>query len=117
MKKSNQQITALIGYLNVAAEEHDTALWRDLAKRLGKSSRRWANVNISKIAKHLNADEIALVPGKVLGDGAATDIKVAAVNFSAQAREKIEAAGGTCYGIRDLVEQHADGKNIRIIGG
>jgi len=117
MKKSNQQITALIGYLNIAAEEHNTDLWRDLAKRLGKSSRRWASVNISKIAKHLNTGEIALVPGKVLGDGIVTDIKVAAINFSAQARKKIESAGGTCYSIRDLVEQHADGKNIRIIGG
>jgi ribosomal protein L18E len=42
---------------------------------------------------------------------------VAAVHFSAQAREKIEAAGGACYTIPELVEQHADGKNIRIIGG
>ena len=62
-------------------------------------------------------NEIALVPGKVLGDGTATGIKVAAVNFSAQARQKIEAAGGTCYTIPELVQQHTDGRNIRIIGG
>lgn len=117
MNKSNLQITELIDYLTAAAEEHDTALWRDLARRLQKARRHWAEVNVDKIARHLNEGEIALVPGKVLGDGPARGIQVAAVGFSAQARQKIEQAGGTCYTIRELVEQHADGKHIRIIGG
>jgi large subunit ribosomal protein L18e len=117
MTKSNPQITALIDLLHAAADEHETALWRDFARRLQKSSCRWAAVNVEKIAKHLLENEIALVPGKVLGDGTAAGIKVAAINFSAQARQKIEAAGGTCYTIPQLVEQHADGRNIRIIGG
>ena len=117
MTKSNPQITALIEYLHAAADEHGTALWRDIARRLQKSACRWAAVNVDKIAKHLHENEIALVPGKVLGDGTATGIKVAAVNFSAQARQKIEAAGGTCYTIPELVQQHTDGRNIRIIGG
>lgn len=117
MTKTNPELIALIDYLNEAADEHEAAIWRDLARRLHKSRKRWAEVNVDEIAQHLNDDEVALVPGKVLGTGIAPKINVAAFMFSQSAREKIEAAGGTCLSIRELVEQHADGRNIRIIGG
>jgi large subunit ribosomal protein L18e len=117
MTKTNPELIALIDYLNEAAETHEAAIWRDLARRLQKSRQRWAAVNVDEIAKHLNDNEVALVPGKVLGSGRASKVDVAAFSFSHSAREKIEAAGGTCLSIRDLVEQHTNGRDIRIIGG
>lgn len=117
MTKTNPQLIALIDYLKEAAEEHQAAIWRDIARRLQKSRQRWAAVNVDEIAKHLNHGETALVPGKVLGTGMAPKMEVAAFSFSQSAREKIEAAGGTCLSIRDLVEQNTNGRNVRIIGG
>ncbi len=117
MTKTNPQLIALIDYLNEAAETHEAAIWRDLARRLQKARQRWAEVNVDEIAKHLNEGETALVPGKVLGTGIAPKIDVAAFSFSRSAREKIEAAGGTCLSIRELVEHNTDGRNVRIIGG
>ena len=117
MTKTNPQLIALIEILEEAADEHEAAIWRDIARRLQKSSQRWAEVNVDEIAKHLNDGETALVPGKVLGSGIAPKMDVAAFSFSRSAREKIEAAGGTCLSIRDLVDQKSDGRNVRIIGG
>ena len=117
MTKTNPQLIALIEFLEEAADEHEAAIWRDIARRLQKSSQRWAEVNVDEIAKHLNDGETALVPGKVLGSGIAPKMDVAAFSFSRSAREKIEAAGGTCFSIRDLVEHKSDGRNVRIIGG
>ncbi|MGC9308766.1 MAG: 50S ribosomal protein L18e [Thermoplasmatota archaeon] len=117
MTKTNPQLIALIEFLEEAADEHEAAIWRDIARRLQKSSQRWAEVNVDEIAKHLNDGETALVPGKVLGSGIAPKMDVAAFSFSRSAREKIEAAGGSCLSIRDLVEHKSDGRNVRIIGG
>jgi len=117
MKKSNPQITELISFLYASAEKHDADIWKAIAKKLEKPSRNWAEVNIDKIAKHLNEGEIALVTGKVLGDGAPQKIEVAALGFSEQARKKIEEAGGKCYSLREIVDKNPKGKGIRIIGG
>ena len=117
MTKTNPQLIALIEFLEEAADEHEAAIWRDIARRLQKSSQRWAEVNVDEIAKHLNDGETALIPGKVLGSGIAPKMDVAAFSFSRSAREKIEAAGGSCLSIRDLVDQKSDGRNVRIIGG
>ena len=117
MKKSNPQITELINYLYASAEKHDAGIWKAIAKKLEKPSRNWAEVNIGKIAKHLNEGEIALVTGKVLGDGMVSKIEVAALSFSEQARKKIEEAGGKCYSLKEIVDKNPKGKGIRIIGG
>jgi len=92
-------------------------IWKAVAKKLEKPSRNWAEVNVDKIAKHLNEGEIALVTGKVLGDGEAAKMDVAALKFSEQARKKIEEAGGKCYSLREIVDKSPKGKGIRIIGG
>ncbi|RLF64364.1 MAG: 50S ribosomal protein L18e [Thermoplasmata archaeon] len=117
MKKSNPQITELIDYLYESAEKHGADIWKAVAKKLEKPSRNWAEVNVEKIAKHLNEGETALVTGKVLGDGIASKMEVAAINFSEQARKKIEEAGGKCYSLREIVDKNPKGKGIRIIGG
>ncbi len=117
MKKSNPQITELVDYLYASSEKHDVGIWKAVAKRLDSPSRNWAEVNIDKIAKHLNEGEIALVTGKVLGDGEVGKMEVAAFSFSEQAIKKIESAGGKCYSLREIVDKNPKGKDIRIIGG
>ena len=57
-----------------------------------------------------------VVPGKVLGDGIIEDkMDIAAVDFSALARAKIENKGGKCLSIEEFMEKNPTGKNARII--
>ncbi|AEA47590.1 50S ribosomal protein L18e [Archaeoglobus veneficus] len=109
-RKSNPNLVKLIDELLAK----DKRVWKDLAERLAKPRRRYAEVNLSKLEKYVSDDEIALVPGKVLGSGEVTKpIKVAALGFSAVAKRKIEEAGGVCMSISEAMQ--AEGK-FRIIG-
>ncbi len=114
--KKNPFLIRLIEELKKASEENGAKIWKDIADRLEKSSRRWPEVNIGKIHKCVNEGEIALVPGKVLGIGKIEKATVAAWKFSDKAREKIINNGGKCYSISKLMEENPNGKNIRIIG-
>ena len=116
-KKENPQIIKTIEFLHKAAEKYQAGIWKAVAKRLEKPYKRWAEINIGKIARHIKEGEIALVPGKVLGMGDASKIEVAAWKFSRQAKQKIEKAGGKCYNLFEIVEKNPKGNNIRILGG
>ncbi|HEC81656.1 MAG TPA: 50S ribosomal protein L18e [Thermoplasmatales archaeon] len=114
--KTNPHLIALIQDLKKKSFEHDVAIWKDVALRLEKPSRNWAEVNLSKIERYVGEDEIALVPGKVLSSGRLSKkIKVAAWGFSYKAREKIQKAGGKCLSIEDLVKENPSGKGVRIV--
>lgn len=115
--KSNPVLTSLIHDLKKQANEKNANIWKDIAKRLEKSSKNWPEVNLYKISKNVNEKETALIPGKVLSTGDLTKkITVAAWNFSEKAEEKIKKAGGTSLTIKELMEKNPSGKNIRILG-
>jgi large subunit ribosomal protein L18e len=117
MKKDNPDVSETIQFLLDAAKKNNANIWRDIAKRLKKSSRNWAEVNVGKLMRYIQEGEIALVPGKVLGGGEVGKIEVAAWRFSKQARMKIEQAKGKCHSLNEIVKKNPSGKNIRIFGG
>ena len=116
-RKSNPVLVELIGTLQKAGRENQAPLWRDIASRLEKPSRNWAQVNISKIDQHLGDGETAVVAGKLLGSGEITK-KVTVVAFSASesARAKVTAAGGKVLSLQEAVKAFPKGQNCRIIG-
>jgi len=117
LRKTNPHLINLIQDLKKKSYEHDAAIWKDVALRLEKPLRNWAEINLSKIERYVEEDEIALIPGKVLSAGKLTKkIKVAAWGFSDKAREKIQKAGGKCLSIEDLVKENPAGKGVRIVG-
>ena len=72
--------------------------------------------NLYKIDKHTRENEIALVPGKVLSIGNLNKkIKVAAFQFSDQAKEKINLIGKAIT-IKELIQENPKGNKVRIIG-
>lgn len=116
IRKTNPQITQLIKNLKEKSYQEEAAVWKDLARRLERSTRRQAEVNLSQINRHTSPDELVLVPGKVLGSGALDHkIQVAALSFSESAREKIGTAGGECLEISELMEKTPKGSGVRII--
>ena len=116
-KKTNPQLCSLIQTLKQQSYEKQTPLWKDIALRLEKPLQNWPEVNLSRIDRVVGEKEIALIPGKVLSSGNLTKkISIAAWSFSEQAKEKIKKAGGKSLSLEEILKQHPDGKNIRIVG-
>ena len=115
--KTNPGLRILIQDLKKKSWENEAPIWRDIARRLEKPTKHRTTVNLSRIDRYANANDVILVPGKLLAAGAITKpVKVAAYGFSASAVEKIAAAGGECVSIESLVESNPQGTNVRIIG-
>ena len=117
MRKTNPILQDLIHELKKNANENEVPLWKDIAKRLEKPSKNWAEVNLDRISKYISVKETALVPGKVLSTGNLTKkVDIAAWAFSEKSLEKIKKAGGKNLSIQELIRSNPQGKNIRIIG-
>jgi len=115
--KTNIQLLDLISSLKVQSREKDVPLWRDIAFRLERPSRITPEVNLSRINRYTNENDLILVPGKVLGAGELNHkLTVAAVNFSGSAKNKITAAGGSCLSIKELMDKNPQGSRVKIIG-
>ena len=93
-----------------------TPLWKRLSHDLGVATRRRSEVNLHKLEQYGNADEITVVPGKVLGHGLLTKkLTVAALRFSDDAKVGIQK-NGKAMSIRDLMQSNPKGKKVRILG-
>lgn len=115
-RKTNPHIVELIQELRKVAATTSTPIWAAVAERLSAPNKTWAQVNVGKVGEVLQKGEIALVPGKVLSTGdAAQGVKVAAVNFSEFARQKITKAGGQCLSIQEVVKLAPKGQGVRIV--
>lgn len=115
--KTNPQLIKLIKKLKKSSYENKVKIWKDIAIRFEKASKRYAKVNVWKLEKYLEEGETAIVPGKLLGNGIINKkIKVAALTFSESAEEKITKAGGNTYSIMELIEMNPKGSGVKIIG-
>jgi len=114
-RKSNPALVGLIGQLKEAGRSNEAPLWRDIALRLEKPSRNWAQVNISKLA-YVRDGENAIVPGKLLGAGDLDRaVTVVAYKASASAVEKISKAGGKVLTMQEGVKAFPKGEKCRIV--
>jgi large subunit ribosomal protein L18e len=115
-RKTNPLLVELIVELRKAAQTTGAGLWTDIADRLERPAKLWPQVNVDKVSGLAHDDEIVLVPGKVLSTGEPKKgLKVAAFNFSENARQKIMSAGGQCLAIQDVVRMSPKGRGVRIV--
>lgn len=114
-RKENPALVALISDLRNAGRENEAPIWRDIASRLERPSRNWAQVNISKLDL-VQDGENAVVPGKLLGSGdVSRAVTVVAWKASASAVEKVSKAGGTVLTLEEGVKQFPKGEKCRIV--
>ena len=107
---------ALINALKKASTKHDARIWKRIAELISRPARKRAAVNVGKIARYTNADDIIVVPGKVLGSGVLPHkVTVAALNASATARSVIVGSGGSLISINELLNEHPKGTGVTII--
>lgn len=108
----NEQRTSLIE----EARKQKTPFWTRVADDLAKANRKRRIVNLSRLARVTNANDVVVVPGKVLGDGELSHkLTIAAMTFSEQARTKLEKAGSTVVSLEEFMKSKPKGK-VRIIG-
>ena len=116
ISKTDPNLILLIEELKRESREENVAIWRDIARRLEKPKRNWAEVNISRLERYADEGDVIVVPGKVLGAGSLSKkLTVAAYNFSDSAREMIEGAGGRDLSIQELVKENPSGSGVRIM--
>jgi len=114
-KKTNPRIERLIEDLKRIARECGAPIWKDIATRLDKPRRNYAEVNLSKINRYSHANDTIVVPGKVLSAGAIEKpVTIAALGFSKKAYEKI-SPHGKCMSIEELMETNPKGSGVKII--
>jgi large subunit ribosomal protein L18e len=120
MKKSratNPELVKLVRFLKKQGRENNAEIWRVTAEILSKPRRRRIALNLSRLNRHTQKNDVVVVPGKVLGTGVVNHpVTVAAFAFSEKAKEKILAARGKCLSIIDLIKKNPKGSNVKIIG-
>lgn len=114
--KTNPIIADTIEALRALSYEKEAPIWKDIAKRLAKGTRRKPGVNVGRIGKNTEAKDQVLVPGKVLGLGDLEHpVTVAGMGFSSRATEKITKAGGECIDLMELTRRNPKGTNVKIM--
>jgi len=116
-KTVNPELIGLAHFLKSQGRENGAQIWGDIAERLVKPKRKRVAVNLSRLNRYTQKNDMVVVPGKVLASGEITHpITVTAFSFSAKAREKIADARGKCLSFLDLVKKNPEGSNVKIIG-
>lgn len=116
-RKSNPVLVDLVATLKNVGRENEAPIWRDIASRLEKPSRNWAQVNVSKLESVVRDGENVVVPGKLLGSGdLSKPYTVIAWKASASAKAKVAAAGGKVLTLKEGLESFPKGEKCRILG-
>lgn len=104
----------MVNSLYKASEESNAALWRDVAKRLEKPRRSWAEVGLERLGRVTKKGDIVLVPGKLLATGNITHaVNIYSYNASKTAVERVQNAGGKVLPLEDALKLKP--KELRII--
>ncbi len=113
---TNIIVRRTIRELRKAARANKAPIWAYVAELLERPRRLRYEVNVSKINRYTKPGDVVVVPGKVLGAGRIDHaVVVAALGFSAQAVEKITAAGGRVMHILQLLQANPRGSGVKII--
>lgn len=113
---TNPELQKLIAELRSKGYKEKIKFLTELADLLEKSTRKRAEVSLSKLERCCSSGETVVVPGKVLSDGILSKpLSVAAFKFSSVAEEKIKKAGGTVLSINELIQKNPKGTNVRIM--
>jgi large subunit ribosomal protein L18e len=114
---TNIRLVRMIRNLEIASRVNDAPIWKAVAEKLRRQTRRRIEVNLWKIEKYSDGVAAVVVPGKVLGEGEITKpIVVAAAGFTRSAKRKIEEAGGKAILLDDYAKINPKGSHTRIVG-
>lgn len=103
--------------LRNAFKRNKAPIWRALQDELAGPKANRREINVRRLSEITKADEVVVVPGKVLGTGSlGHKLTVCAFSISETAARKIKESGGNVVTFDDLINKHPHGKGVRIIG-
>ncbi|MEX0920600.1 MAG: 50S ribosomal protein L18e [Candidatus Pacearchaeota archaeon] len=109
-RKTDPQLVETI----IAAQKNKG--WQRVAELLSGPRKKRINVNLNDLESISEEGETVVVPGKILSQGDPNKkVKIAALNFSRGAREKLLKSKITHSTILEEIRKNPEGKKIKII--
>ena len=113
----NQIVLHMIKDLKQASKKNEAPIWSRLADLAVKPSASRRVVNLTRINKTTNENNILFVPGKVLGTGSMSHkITLCSFSMSATAAKKIVQTGGKIMTYSEMIKKYPTGKGVIIFG-
>jgi large subunit ribosomal protein L18e len=114
---ANTLVDNTVWTLRNAAKKSKAPIWKDLERRVSGPRSNRSEVNLGTLAQLTKANEIVMVPGKLLGTGSiGHKLTVCAFSVSEQAARKVGQVGGKVITLEEMIKKHPEGKGVRIIG-
>jgi len=102
--------------LEKASKKQKAPIWMEASNLLSSPASIRVEVNLGRISRIAGDGEVVFVPGKVLGTGVMErKLTVGAFAFSASARSKIEASGGSALTIGEFLKKYPKGSGVKLV--
>jgi len=109
-RKTNPELVETV----IAAKKNKA--WLEIAGLMSSPRKKHVSINLNEIDKKVKDKDIVVIPGKVLSQGEINKkVKIAALNFSEKAREKLIKAGGEAISILKEIKLNPEAKGIKIL--
>jgi len=116
MTASNPVLRRASVMLEKAGKKQKAAIWNEASSLLSNPAKTRVEVNLGRISRIAEDGEALFVPGKVLGTGAMErKVTVGAFAFSAGARSKIEASGGSALSVEQFLKKYPKGSGVTLV--
>jgi large subunit ribosomal protein L18e len=103
--------------LERTAKKQGAPIWATASRLLGSPAVSKVEVNLGRISRISREGEAVFVPGKVLGNGMLDKkLVVGAFAFSASAKNKITAMGGSALSVEEFVKKFPEGSGVKLVG-
>ena len=116
LEHKNEKLHELIDSLKKHSLDQKTNFWKRIALELERPTRQHRVVNLSKIEKHAQENDVVVVPGKLLSGGELTKkVTIIAYMYSDKALDKTNGKA-SIISIEEGMKKYPAGNNIKIIG-
>jgi len=116
MTSSNPLYRQKTVMLERAGKEQKAPIWKAAAELLARPGGTRVEVNLGRVSRMVEDGQAVFIPGKVLGTGVVDKkLVVGAFSFSANARSKLEAAGGSALSVEKFLSKYPKGRGVRLV--
>jgi large subunit ribosomal protein L18e len=116
MTSPNPILRSTLVLLERAGKEGKAPIWSAASELLRRPASTKVEVNLGRISRLAKEGEAIFVPGKVLGSGLINKkVTVGAFVFSASAKSKIQACGGSVLSVGEFVRKYPDGSGVKLV--
>ncbi|HYD03835.1 MAG TPA: 50S ribosomal protein L18e [Alphaproteobacteria bacterium] len=112
----NPKLQELISSLKKQSIDHKTGVWKRVALELERPTRHHRVVNLTKVEKYANENDVVVIPGKLLSGGELTKkVTIIVYNYSDKVVEKTNGKAHI-LSIEEGLKKYPNAKDIKIIG-